>query len=476
MKLHHYSTLLNAHGSPLYVYDETVIARQLNLLRETFPGFSPLYSLKTNPHPAICRFMATNELGIDAASSFEVNRALEAGIAPENIFYSAPGKSRAHLAEALGKCLIVADSCSELVRLNELAGETEDARKLPLRVGIRINPDFAFGPGELPEITAGASSKFGVDEEFLLTQKPLFDSLKHIRICGIHVFLRSQVLSHSALAAMFATVFNLAARCREALGWQLEFINFGGGIGIAPTMGCLQIADFDSRARKAGLFAKRVYSYGTRPEQKSQLDAAIGQNTHLETAPRDYPEPNLRELRDEVSRLAAAHAPSLPGCTLMLESGRFLVGKAGVFLTRIEDIKESRGKTYAIVSSGMNAFFRPALMNLLNGLPSPPTGPFEPLFSNYAAHTVSLPEKSDGELKKVTVCGNLCTAMDVLANDVLLPDPQVGDVLAVANAGAYAVTLSPFAFTSFPRPTEVYVDLSGTILPASLTAFPTHKP
>ena len=408
-----YSALLDRYGSPLYLYREQVLAEQLSLLRKTFPDFSLLYSLKANPHPAISRFMAGCGIGIDAASSYEVKKALEAGVPPERIYYSAPGKTDRQLSDSLGTCRIIADSLSELVRLDALADRTDSGNKGERTpAGLRINPQIAFGPGESPAIIGGVSAKFGVDEESLLAHKPLLDSLKHVRVTGIHVFLRSQVLSHAALAALFDAVFALAVRCREILGRNPEFVNFGAGLGI-PSSGDSAALDLDS-------------------------------------------------LRHKVRGLVKNYAPSLPGCALLLESGRFLAAKAGIFLCRIEDIKESRGTRYVIAPGGLNGFLRPPVMNLLHAMPSPLPGPYEPLFSSSEAHRVSLPEKNAGKPQRVTVCGNLCTSLDVLAKDILLPDPQVGDILAISNAGAYAATLSPFAFASFPRPAEIYMDSEGS--------------
>ena len=409
-----YAQLTREHGYPLYLYDETAVASSLARLRQTFPGFEVLYSVKTNPHPEICRFMAANGTGADAASSFEVRRALEAGFGPERIFYSAPGKTDGQLADALGSCTIIADSYGELARLDALVRDSGMAGGSPLPVGLRINPDAAFGPGEFAELTGGVSAKFGVDEESLAGHAAFFASLRHIRLTGIHVFLRSQVLNHASLAASFATIFELAGRCRDIFGHPISFINFGGGLGIAP--GSDGSAGLDEEALAA-----------------------------------------------EVARLKARHLRDFPGCRLLLESGRFLVGRAGTFVTRIVDIKESRGTTYVIAPGGLSGFLRPSVMNLLGNLPQPVEGPFEPLYSSPAAHRVFLPEKTAGEPKRVTVCGNLCTALDVIARDALLPDPQVGDILAVSNAGAYAATLSPFAFASFPRPAELYRDAKGEV-------------
>lgn len=416
MKKSHLLHLAEEYGYPYYLYEESAIAAQHAVLRETLPDFTVLYSVKTNPHPAILRFMAGNGAGADAASSFEVAKALDAGFSADAMYYSAPGKTEKQIADAMGKCVLIADSYSELERLDAIAGARASVGDTaqPLPVGVRINPDMAFSAGEFPEIVPGVSTKFGIDEESLVPHRAFFETLRHIRPAGIHVFLRSQVLSHAAITASFEAIFRIALSCREQLGWDLSFINFGGGLGIAPAL------------------------------------ASPG----LDTA----------KLRDAVSDLAARYRQRLPGCAFVFESGRFLVGRAGTFVSRIEDIKESRGKTYVITPGGLSGFLRPSVMNLLTSLPFPVQGPFEPLYSNAAAHQVRLPEKTDGTPRRVTVCGTLCTALDVLAADVTLPSPEIGDIITVSNAGAYAASLSPFAFASFPRPAELYRKRDGTVV------------
>ncbi len=407
-----YARLIEQYGYPLYIYEEAAIAEQLSLMRETFPDFRIVYSLKTNPHAPLCRFMAEQGTGADAASSYEVDVAAAAGFPPEAIYYSAPGKTEQQLAAALGKCVITADSCRELVRLERLAAAAGMYGESRLPVGLRINPELAYGPGEFPEVLPGSSSKFGVDAECLPDLRSFFDSLRHIRPAGIHVFVRSQVLSPAALAASLRASFELALLCRRELGWNIDFINFGGGLGI-------------SSAVSAGL--------------------------------------DMNMLRHVVGETVREYRNLFPGCKLLLESGRFLVGRAGTFVSRIEDIKDSRGTTYAIVPGGLSGFLRPSVMNLLESLPCAIQGPYEPFYSNARMHQISLPEKTDGQQTRVTVCGNLCTALDVLARDVLLPEPRVGDIVAVSNAGAYAASLSPFAFASFPRPPELFLHRNGEV-------------
>ncbi len=407
------SRLAEQYGVPFFLYDEGGIAAQWRLLSETLPDFTILYSIKTNPHLDICRFMRNRGAGIDAASAGEVQKALAAGFAPRDVFYSAPGKSESALSFGMESSVIVADSYGELERLDLLAAESGRV----LDVGLRINPALSFSQSAWPEVQPGVSAKFGVDEESLEGRRDYFRALSNLRIRGIHVFLRSQVLSHQAIALSFRHIFALARRCGEYFGQEQDFINFGGGFGVA-------IGDW-----------------------RSPLDVkALG-----------------AEIRLLVGR-EKAHLPQ--GVRLYVESGRFLVGKAGLFVTRVEDVKISRGVTWVIVPGALNGFFRPALMNMLNGMPGEPLPPMEPLYSNGSAHRVSLPHADGREgrpVRKVTVAGCLCTSLDVLAKDVLLPDPRVGDILAVDNAGAYAATLSPYAFASFERPAELYVDEQGLV-------------
>lgn len=416
MRQNMYSRLAERFGYPFYLYDETTVAAHLAVLRETFPDFRILYSVKTNPHPAVLRFMAENGVGADAASSYEVQAALDAGMTRDGIFYSAPGKTVPQLRDAMGSCTVIADSLSEIARVETLAGESAAAGlpDRPLAIGLRINPDISFGPGEFPETGPGVSSKFGLDEERLAGYEGFFAGLKHVRMAGLHVYIRSQNCNAASIAGTFEAAFRIAVDCQQRLGWEISFINFGGGFGIATEKG------------------------------RPGLDTAT--------------------LRTLTRALTERWLPRLPGCVPLIESGRFLLARAGTFVSRIEDIKESRGKTYLIVPGGLSGFLRPSVMSLLNGMPCEVAGPLEPLYTNPEAHKVSLPEKEGGVPARVTVCGNLCTALDVIERDAQLPSPAVGDVVAVSNAGAYAASLSPFAFTSFPRPAELFRKNDGTIM------------
>ena len=352
--------------------------------------------------------MSGSGLGADAASAVEVERALAAGFPADTIYYSAPGKSDNELRSALGSCVLIADSYNELERINALAAEAGRVES----VGLRVNPAIAFGVGPFPELLPGAPAKFGVDEEGLAARKEFITGLTKLRLCGFHVFLRSQVLSHSVLLAYCRHIFSLARSWAGIFGQGPSFINFGGGFGIACGEG------------------------------ETPLD--------------------LDSLGAELKALVAEHKAFLPDdLGLFIESGRFLVAEAGTFITRIVDVKESRGTCFVIAPGGLNAFLRPAVMTLLGGLAI--AGPLEPLYSNASAHAVSLPGGAGRPEKKVSVVGNLCTSLDLIAKDIFLPDPKVGDILLINHAGAYGATLSPWAFAGFPRPPELYRDSEGAI-------------
>lgn len=389
-----------------YFYDAAYIAVQAKKLLQHFEGFEFLYSVKTNPFAPVVKQILTAGIGADAASPGEVGEALAAGASPEYIFYSAPGKTRRDILSAMGHCTIIADSYAELALLNELA----KSQNIILEVGLRINPNFAMGQGK------GTSSKFGVDEESLASQIGFIKGLSNIKAVGIHVHVRSQVLNEEVLYHYYANVLTLAHYWAEQAGFALHFINFGGGLGIPYTPG---------------------------------------------DAPLDIP-----LLSQKCRALLAAHKKALPGTRFIIETGRFLVGQAGFYVSPVVDVKHSRGVTYAIVENGLNGFLRPAVAALLQNAAGEGLGSFtaEPLYTAAEAFSVSLLGKENlPPTGRVNIVGNLCTATDIVENGVLLPPVEIGDRIVVTNAGSYAYTLSPLLFSGHTPPTQVFLDEAGTL-------------
>jgi diaminopimelate decarboxylase len=322
--------------------------------------------------------------GAEVSSPRELATALDAGFAPDSIIYVAPAKSLADIERALaaGIHAIVADSASEL-ELVESA-----ARKLsrPARVLLRINT-MERQP-EAKEVMVGGPSKFGFDEVRVVADVADL-GLEHARIAGVQVYSASQVLDPEWLAEHIEYVLKLAQRLSREIGFKPECIDFGGGFGI------------------------------TYDEHDTELDLGLVAATTQKS---------LGEFRQ-----------ANPGCRLVFESGRFLVAEAGVFITRVVRVKESRGRMFAICDGGMNAFARPVFMRirhparLLNKLGQQPT-------------------------HNVDVCGPICTPLDCIAKDARLPEPESGDMVGLLNAGAYGYSMSLLDFMSLGRPVELVAD------------------
>jgi diaminopimelate decarboxylase len=398
--------LMAQYDRSFYIYDEKIISRKIKTLLDHFSQFEFLYSIKTNPFSPIVNFAASKGFGADAASAEEVMIAQRSGMPYEKIFYSTPGKTRKDIEQTIEKAVIIADSYNELVRINDIAKQ----KSIHIKVGLRVNIDFSMDGGK------GSSSKFGVDENSLNNRKNFFNSLSNVTIVGIHVHLRCQILDHSKLYRYYEKVFNLALFCKETLGWEMAFLNLGGGLGIVY-----------SPANDTPLDIEKLSSecYGLFQEFKDKLNAR-----------------------------------------LIIETGRFITCEAGRYVTRIIDIKESMGTKYLIVEKGMNGFLRPSVAELL--MAYTPEGSSleasEPLFTTKDAFEFTIPDGEQSALEKVSIVGCLCTATDIMVKDAMLPKANIGDIVIVSNTGSYSYSLSPLLFSSHPLPFQFYLKTDGEII------------
>ena len=387
---------LHNERTPFYMYDAGMIEGNAQRLKATFPAAGILYSVKANPFPPVMRLIAGQGIGADAASRNEVLLALDCGMKPEDIFYSAPGKGAEDIVDTLGRCTVIADSLGEIRRIDQIATD----RGLYVKIGVRVNPDFSmFGD-------AGGSSKFGVDEEALIAAAKEIRGLNNATVCGIHVHVRSQVLNTDALMEYHARVYDLAVRLKESCGFVMEFINFGSGIGV-------------------------VYSAAAEK-------------------PLDY-----ARLFDNFAELAERNTKGL-GARLLLESGRFLTCHAGTYVTEVVDIKESRGKKYLVVKNCLNGFFKTAIKEMLDNTEPGPNFGAEPLFTSDNAYEIRI-LTDEKRTEVVDIAGNLCTAADLLAVNMEVPMAKIGDRITVSNAGSYAYTLSPMLFADNGKPEQYLV-------------------
>lgn len=383
-----------------YLYDGRTVLDSIAALGSSFEGVRFLYSAKANPHPSVLRCIFDEGFGLDAASMGEVSMGVKLGLAPEDIYYSAPGKSMNDLDAALEKCVIIADSAAELERIQYLAAR----HGVKAEVGVRINPNFTFD-GE-----GGVSCKFGIDEDEALKKLAEWEKLKNLHICGIHVHSRSQELDTQRLCDYYARMFELAVRCQKTLGRQLHFVNMGSGIGIPY----------------------------------AATDSAV----------------DIKKLGAHMNKLCKEYAAELPEARIFIETGRFVSGRAGVYVTHVNDVKTSLGKKYVILANTLNGFVRPSIAQMVERASD--AAPCEPLYTGPDAFGFT-PLTDETETETVTVCGNLCTGADVIAQDTELPRLRTGDVFVITNAGSYAAVLTPMQFASLTPPVQIFAAPDGRL-------------
>ena len=397
----HILTLAREHV-PCYLYEYDMIQRQVETLRQTFPRYDLLYSIKANPFPPVVRALAGLGLGADAASAPEVLLSRKCGMAKADIFFSAAGKSDAALEAAWDEGEIIADSLGEVARIGALCKAKGQRRA----IGVRMNPGFGMGG------TVGGPSKFGINEEDLPQLKALLDTLP-VTVEGIHVHLKSQNLDADVLGGCYRDSWALAKRVRDALDGELRYVNFGSGVGVA-------------------------------------YDEAFEQPMALA---------RLRTYTDDI----AADNDATLKARLMIETGRFPTAQAGTYWLRVVDKKVSRGRTYVIAENCMNGLQKPALAAMLrHELGGKAPAPYEPLFTSEWAFPI-IAHGDGSRTETVDLVGNLCCAADVLAEDFTGPALDIGDLIEVRNAGAYACTLTAQRFSSHTPPQELLVHGDGRV-------------
>jgi diaminopimelate decarboxylase len=376
-------------STPFFAYDRALITERVGLLRTTLPADVQLsYAIKANPMPAVVQHLSGLVDAFDTASAGELRIALDTTMAAGHVSFAGPGKTPAELTQAVAAgALIELESETEARRVIAI-GETLGVRP---RVAIRVNPDFELKGSGMR--MGGGPQQFGVDAErvpALLAELAAAD----VDWLGFHVFAGSQNLNAEILCDAQRKTVELALRLADHAPGPVRYLNIGGGFGIP------------------------YY------ERDAALDLApIGAN--------------LEDL------LAAAVRPLLPEARVVVELGRYLVGEAGVYVTRVVDRKESRGTTFLVVDGGMHHQLA-ASGNL-----------GQVIKRNYP---VAIGGRDPGDaVETQTVVGCLCTPLDVLARDAELPRAEVGELVVVFQAGAYGLTASPTAFLGHERPVEVLV-------------------
>jgi diaminopimelate decarboxylase len=380
---------LRVGGTPFFAYDRAQLTERMDLLRATLPaGIQLSYAIKANPMPAVVQHLRGLVDSFDVASAAEMRLALDTTMPAERVSFAGPGKTPAELTQAIAAGVTIEmESWTEAERVAAI-GERLGIRP---RVAVRVNPDFALKGSGMR--MGGGPQQFGVDAEQVPALLRGLASMD-VELLGFHIFAGSQNLNAELLCVAQRKTVELALALADHAPEPIRYLNLGGGFGI-PYF-----------------------------ERDQPLDlAAIGQN--------------LERLLDEEIR---AH---LPDARIVIELGRYIAGEAGVYVTRVVDRKESRGKTFLVVDGGLHHQLAAS-------------GNFgQVIRRNYPVAIANRPD--DGPTEVVSVVGCLCTPLDLLASDVDLPEAGIGDLVVVLQAGAYGLTASPTAFLSHPAPVEVLV-------------------
>jgi len=375
--------LAKRYGTPLYVYSRNTLISHYKKIKEAFSPVNPLvcFSMKANSNLAICKALVKEGSGLDIVSGGELYRALKIGAPSRKIVYAGVGKTEKEIEVAIRHHIFFfnVESISELGLINKVAGNLGIRQK----VAIRVNPDIKVRTHKY--ITTGhGENKFGIDFE---TARKIFlerNRYKNLNISGIHMHIGSQIMEDEpflrAIKRIVAFIKSLETR-----GVSVRWLNIGGGLGI-------------------------IYSKEKPQTAKEYAASAL---------------PILKKIK----------------ASIILEPGRFIAGNAGALVTRVQYIKETPSKNFAIVDAGMNDLIRPSL---------------------YGAYHEILPVRSHSysdskDIKVFDVVGPICESGDFLGKDRKFIGLEEGNLLSVMGAGAYGFSMSS-NYNSRPRASEVMVE------------------
>jgi diaminopimelate decarboxylase len=365
-------------GTPFYLYSQRTIIDHYQKLENAFESIDHLicFSLKSNSNMAVCKTLANKGCGADVVSGGELYRALKVGIPAQKIVFAGVGKTESEIRYALesGILMFNVESMSEARAIDRVAGCMD--RKA--RIALRINPNVDADTHK--HITTGKKeNKFGLAIDKAHEFFSEVSAMPNLLVEGVHAHIGSQIVSTTPYVKSVKKLIKLVDELRSA-GIGIKTFNIGGGLGI-------------------------IYSKETPSTAKEFADAIL---------------PLVKPTE----------------CQFILEPGRFVIGNAGIFVTKVLYIKRTDSKIFVIVDAGMNDLIRPALYE-----------------SYHAIRPVEI--KSSDEMV-VDIVGPICESTDCFARDRVIPVVKEGDLLAIFSAGAYGFVMAS-NYNSRPRVAEVMV-------------------
>jgi diaminopimelate decarboxylase len=388
------AAIAQLHGTPTYVYSAQTIADNYRRLAASLAGLDLqiCYAMKANSNLAILRHFANLGAAFDLVSGGELRRVAAAGGATTRSVFAGVGKSEAEIRLAIetGVFGFHVESEPELARINHVAGQL--GKKAP--IAIRINPDVDAKTHA--KITTGKSdNKFGIPLKHAAEAYAAAAKFPHLELKGVQMHIGSQLTSVTPFAEAVAKVVPFVAELKKTYG--IAYFSIGGGIGI-------------------------IY----------QDALASGQQTWWDNKPEAE-----RPLTPEAYGAALKPLLAPLGLKILLEPGRFLVGNAGVLLSRVEYLKRGASKNFLVVDAAMNDLVRPAMYEAYHEI-------------------VPLTRDTTRPALKADIVGPICESGDCFAKDRTLQSVGEGELIAFMSAGAYGYTMAS-RYNTRPQAAEVLV-------------------
>lgn len=385
--------LARQHGTPLYVYSSQTVWDHYKKLDRAFAPVEHLicYAVKANSNLAILSLLAKEGSGFDIVSGGELYRVLKAGGRADRCTFAGVGKTREEIEFALreGIYCFIAESEAELRVINDIAAHMKKCAP----VAVRVNPNVDAHTHA--KITTGTyQNKFGVAFENIPALYARLARLKNLRLLGVQMHIGSQITVLKPFVQAVKKMLPLVELLRKRHG--IEFFDIGGGLGI--------------------IYQEALES-GTKAWWQKQKT--------LPLTPQRYAEALVPLLK------------KLKGMRLVMEPGRFLVGNAGVLLTKVLYVKKTGHKNFIIVDAAMNDLIRPAL------------------YDSYH-EVVPLRQPKGRKREAFDIVGPICESGDVFCKDRPLPPLKIGDIIAFMSVGAYGWTMAS-NYNSRPRVAEALV-------------------
>jgi diaminopimelate decarboxylase len=380
--------LAEEHGSPFYLYDADTVAARVAQVRDAFGHTAGVYyAVKANPNLGLLRAVQGVVDGVDISSGGELLQAQTAGHAPAAMSFAGPGKTDAELEAAIAAGV----GCISAESLREIDACAAIAQRLgrPANLLLRVNPAQVHKAYGLK--MGGRAVQFGIEEEDLpAAEQRVLSHGAHLVCHGLHSYVGSQCFDPAGAVEATRNALRLAQGFEQRTGWRCNKLNLGGGFGVAQ-----------SGERKVLALAAAA------AELKPLLEGFLAERQ---------------------------------GSQVFFELGRYITAEAGLYVTQVVDIKQSRGTRFVVCDGGLNHQLAAA-------------GTFgAALRGNFPLLNLSRPS---AEPALFNVAGPSCNPTDLLGVQVQLPEPQRGDLLGVAMSGSYGLTASPLLFLGHDTPVEL---------------------